>query len=71
MKRSVLTILAVVALTVPLEAVQGVNPGGVCVNAIELTETSSVDASGSSNGNDRAACELASSLARTVEKKLP
>jgi hypothetical protein len=53
------------------EAVQGLSPAGVCVIAIKLTETSRVDASGASNGNDQVSCELASSLAQAVEKKLP
>jgi hypothetical protein len=53
------------------EAVQGVSAAGVCVISMKLTESSRVDASGTVGGNDQASCDLASSLAQAVEKKLP
>jgi len=53
------------------EAVQGMSSGGVCAIAMKTSETSRVDATGQTNGDDKASCELAHRVAEIVEKKLP
>ena len=53
------------------EAVQGVSPGGLCVIAMKITESSRVEASVAANGNEQKACDLALPAAKLVESRLP
>ena len=53
------------------EAVQGVSPGGVCVIAMKITESSRVEAGVSAGAHEQQACDLALPAAKLVESKLP
>jgi hypothetical protein len=53
------------------EAIRGVSPGGVCVIAIKLSDTSRVDVGASTAGDEKKGCELAQPAAEAVEKNLP
>lgn len=52
------------------EAVQGMS-GGLCAIAIKTSETSRVDATGQTNADKQASCDLARQVADILEKKLP
>jgi hypothetical protein len=52
------------------EAVQGMS-GGLCAIAIKTSENSRVDATGQTNADQKASCDLAHQVAEILEKKLP